>query len=198
VLREKKEKTMQQIVGKLPSKKTNRIFLIIGILIFFPLYFVNIQQTNKIITMELLFKMYTSFDLNEFVNIISLIKSQQHENSFSLVYFITIIAMIGFLLFSFSLSVIIIRMNINKKLPFSIGMFFLFITILITIIDIATSIIMIIILKNIISINIIVVYVIDAAYILRVIFLYLLILWFVYNLCITITKKMFRHKNVMS
>jgi hypothetical protein len=181
------EKNMNSFFDSKPSNRIIRLLIIIGIITFLPLYLYIANRTMEIVNINLMNKMYLSFNINDFSNVIFTISSQHNDNKLAIVYFQTLISTIGFFLCSFSLSVIIIR-SPNHKLK-RISRIFPIITFIITVFDIATSIIMIAILQKIITINIYIIIIIDLAYIIRVLLLYSTILWFILSIILIVINR---------
>ncbi len=184
-----KEKAMKFLLEKFPAKVTNRVLLAVGLLIFCPVYYFNAQLTLKIVNTEAMKKLYMSFNSEDFLNTLSMISQQGNEKAFLLVFILNIISTIGFLLFTFSLSIIVIRAINDRKIIKALSRLSPKIVFIITALDLVSSVLFILILKNVNILSNLTVFIIDGAYILRVFLLYLLIIWFIFILIYLIIAK---------
>jgi len=162
-----------------PSKKLNRIFLIIGIIIFIPIYYLNYLTILKIFELNILTKLLTSFDTSYFKETIHSISQKGQLNNLFTVYLLNIVSTIGFALIFFSITLIIAR-SINKASKiFKISFIHPLIVIIIALFDILPSILFLILIKNPNIISDFTTYFINGSYIFRMILIYIEFLWII-------------------
>ena len=177
-----------------PSKKLNRIFLIVGIIIFIPIYYLNYLTILKIFELNILTKLLTSFDTIFFKEIIhSIIQRGQLDDLF-IVYLLNIVSTIGFALIFFSITLIIARsINTDSKI-YKISFLHPLIIIVIALFDILPSIIFLILIKKPDIISDVTTYFINGSYIFRMILIYIEFLWIVLMGIFLIIKYIKRKK----
>ncbi|MGC9363435.1 MAG: hypothetical protein ACP5FZ_02565 [Fidelibacterota bacterium] len=162
-----------------PSKKMNRLFLIIGIIIFIPVYYLNYLTLSKILESDVLTKLLTSFDTDYFKEVISSIGQRGQLNDFFTVYLLNIVSVIGVALILFSLTLIIARSITKDSKLYKISFIFPVIVMIIALLDILPSITFLIVIKKPDLISDFTTCFIDGSYILRSIFIYLEFLWII-------------------
>lgn len=162
-----------------PSKKLNRVLLIIGIIIFVPFYYLNYLTILKIFDLEVLTKLLTSFDTGYFKEIFQILVQKGQLNSLFNVYILNIISTTGFALMFFSLTLIIAR-SINRDAKiYKVSFLFPVVVIIIAVFDILPSIIFLLIIKNQNLVSDFTTFFIDGSYIFRLFLIYVIFLWVV-------------------
>lgn len=177
-----------------PSKKINCLLLIIGLIIFIPIYCVNYAATFKIFEPEVFTKLFTSFDTNYFKAILQSVDQKGQLNLLFKVYLLNIVSMTGFALSFFSLTIIIARSGRNDSKIYKLSFLFPVIVIIIALLDILSSIVILILIKNINFISDYTTYFINGAYISRIILCYVIFLWIIIMGILFIVKG-FRKNN---
>ena len=168
---------MIEYLKKYPTKIINRILLITGILIFIPVYYSNYQLILKIMDLETLNKLLISFNSDIFSDIILTMKQQGHLKTLFNIYVLNIISTTGFSLFAFALTLIIARTIKQTSIFYKVAFIFPILVILIAFFDFLPSIFFLIIAKDTNFISNFIVYTIDFCYVIRIIILYLEIIW---------------------
>jgi hypothetical protein len=190
---------MFKILENNPSKKLNRIFLIIGILVFIPIYYLNYLTIVKIFEINILTKLLTSFDTSYFKEIIHSISQRGKLNNLFIVYLLNIISTIGFALIFFPITLIIAR-SINKDSKiYKIAFIHPLIVLIIALFDILPSIVFLLLTKNLNIISGFTTYFINGSYIFRMILIYIVFLWIIimglFLIIKYIRKKTFNSRN---
>lgn len=168
---------MIEYLKKYPPQIINRILLIAGILLFLPVYYSNYQLIVKIIDMETLNLLMISFDKNVFTEIILTINKQGNLDTLFNIYVSNIISTTGFGLFAFALTLIIARTFKPTSIFYKAAFLFPVLVLLIAFFDFLPSILFLIIAKDTSFISDFIVYTIDFCYVIRIIILYLVIIW---------------------
>lgn len=165
---------------KYPTKMVNRIFQIAGLAVFIPSYVYNYRLITRIMSVEVLTKLLSSFDVGYFRNIIASIHLKGNIDILFSTYVLNSISITGFMFFMFSLTLSIAR-TINKNgfirnFSFACPGF----VVVIGFFDIFSSFIFLYIAKNITKITAWMVYLVDLCYIVRMVMLYIVMLWIVF------------------
>jgi len=162
-----------------PSKKLNRIFLIMGVIIFIPIYYLNYLSTLKIFELKILTKLLTSFDTGYFKEMIYSVGQRGQLDNLFTVYLLNIASTIGFALIFFSITLMIARsINRDSKI-YKISFIHPVVVIIIALFDILPSILFLLLIKNPDIISDFTTYFIDGSYIFRMILIYIEFLWIV-------------------
>ena len=182
-----------------PSKKLNRLLLIIGIIIFIPIYYLNYQLILINFNLNILNELLTSFNTNNFKEVFHSISQKGQLNDLFVVYLLNIVSIIGFALIFFSITLIIAR-SINKDLKiYKLSYIPPLLVIVIALFDILPSIILLIIIKSPNIISDLTTYFISGSYILRMILIYIVFLWIIvmgiFLIMKYIRKRVFNAKN---
>lgn len=163
-----------------PSKRMNRLFLIIGIIIFIPVYYLNYLTSTKIFEPDVLTKLLTSFDTDYFKEVFFSVSQRGQLNDLFTVYLLNIVSVIGFALIFFALTIIIAR-SITKDSKLSkISFIFPVIVMIIALLDILPSITFLILTKKPDVIADFTTYFINGSYVLRMVLIYIVFLWILF------------------
>jgi len=170
---------MIKLLTRFPSRKTNRLFLIAGLIVFIPAYGYNYILISKILTMNTLVKLLTCFKHDVFKEIILTINREGNINAFFKVYVLNIISIIGFMFYAFALTLSIARRIRQNSQMHKIGFIFPVLIWVVGLLDILSSLLLLYTAKNPNRISVWMVYTIDACYVSRLILLYAIIVWFI-------------------
>ncbi|MBN2738154.1 MAG: hypothetical protein JXR70_14315 [Spirochaetales bacterium] len=179
---------------KYPVKRTKLILLIAGIAVFVPVYLLNFLVMNDFMDLTTLSKLMLSFDVNVFREIILSFETRGFLNNLYVVFLLNIISVAGFCLFMFSLNLMITRRLEHHSVIHTIGLIFAPIIILIGLMDVFPSVLFLSIARNPKIISKIMVYVIDGAYVGRMVLLGLLFIWIIISGTSLLVHKL-RKKN---
>ena len=131
--------------------------------------------------LSLLSQLLTSFNSHEFTSIISTMGQRNHLSNLSFIYVINIISTTGFTLCFLSVSLIIARSIKPSSVLHKLGFIFPIIIISIALLDITASILFISVAGNPNIISHLIVCTIDSFYIIRLVLLYLTVIWILFS-----------------
>lgn len=165
---------------KYPPKIMNRILLIIGIIIFTPVYCYNYYLISKIMNLDTLNKLLTSFNSSVFKDIILRISEQGDLETLFYIYLLNIISTVGFMLFSFSITLIVARTIKQSSRFYKISFIFPILVLIVALLDFIASILFLMISSTPNIISDFTTNTIDLCYVIRIIILYIVILWLLF------------------
>lgn len=162
-----------------PSKSTTRILLVAGLAIFIPVYayIVRLFSQMGIDTAEFN-TVWLSFDVNQFQIFLQKIIDQGQVATFLLSYKLNIISMSGFGCAFFALAIILTRTIPQASRLYKTATAFPVLAILIAILDIFPSLLLVASASALPNLSLWVVVTISGGYLVRVILLYILLIWF--------------------
>ena len=162
-----------------PSKSTTRILLVAGLAIFIPVYayIVRLFSQMGIDTAEFN-TVWWSFDVNRFQIFLQKIIGGGQVATFLLSYKLNIISMSGFGCAFFALAIILTRTIPQASRLYKTATAFPVLAILIAILDIFPSLLLVASASALPNLSLWVVGTISGGYLVRVILLYILLIWF--------------------
>lgn len=176
-----------------PSKKLNRILLILGTIVFVPVYYVNYQATLKIFDLKVFTRFMTSFDTGYFREIVHAIGQRGQLDDLFTVYLRNIVSTIGFGLLFFAITLMIARSIDKDSKLYKISFLFPVIVIIIVLFDILPSIVFLLLAKNPDAVSNVTTFFINGSYIFRMILIYIVFLWMI-SMGIVLTIKYMKRK----
>ncbi len=171
---------MKQYFKKNPAKKLNRNILILGLMIFLPIYAYIVQLFGQmgIVTSEFN-RVWLSFDTSVFEAFFAKIEDMGQLESFVWTFNLNLISMTGFMLVFFSLNLMLARQLPDSSRLARPAFFFPIVAIAIGVLDIIPTLVFLMASSSIPQLSNMVVYTISGGYVTRVILLYILLLWMV-------------------
>jgi len=163
-----------------PSVKLNRNIMILGLLIFIPVYTYIFQFFGKMgIETSRFNEVWISFDTNAFEAFFRNITDQGQLETFIWTFNLNLISMTGFMLLFFALSLMVARqIPVTSRLAKTAFMF-PWIAIMIGILDIIPTMVFLFNASSIPTLASGVIFIISGGYMVRVIMLYGLLLWMI-------------------
>lgn len=175
-----------------PEKKLNRNILILGLLIFIPVYSYIVQLFGKMGIETTEFNtVWISFDPLSFKTFFLGIMDSGQLETFLWSFNLNLISMTGFLLTFFSLSLMLARQLPDSSRLAKSAYIFPVVAIAIAILDIIPTLIFLMSSSSIPTLSNWVIYTISGGYAIRVILLYILLLWMIIS-GITLLVSKFR------
>ncbi|MBC8375084.1 MAG: hypothetical protein H8E26_03495 [FCB group bacterium] len=163
-----------------PTKKLNRNILILGLLIFVPVYTYIIQLFGKMgIDTAEFNEVWLSFDASVFKVFFLKLEDLGQLQGFIWTFNLNLISMTGFMLSFFALSLMLARQLPEGTRLAKSAFIFPIVAISIAILDIIPTLVFLIASSSIPDLSNMVVYTISGGYIIRVILLYILVLWMI-------------------
>lgn len=169
---------MLEIFADKPTKGWTRILLVLGLMIFIPVYtYIFRLFTSLGIDTTTFNSVWLSFDPTAFEDFFGKLLDQGSYGEFISSYKLNVLSMTGFMLLFFSIALIIAR-KIPDHSRMSRGAYaFPVVAIIIALLDIIPSILLVLVANNTPTIPGWVVLCISGGYVVRVILLYALLLW---------------------
>jgi hypothetical protein len=182
---------MIEFFKRYPSKFYTRFCLVVGFIVFIGIYSYMLKLFQGFgFSMEEYNEVWLSFDAMKFRDFIQPIVKAGQESAFLNIFKLNILSISAFMLAFYSLSLMIARnIDYNSRL-YKIAYIFPFLPILIAIFDIIPSILILTCKATLTSFPDWLAYVVSGGYAIRVILLYLVIIWFVLMLIWLIIKKL--------
>ena len=168
---------MNQFFDKYPTGVVTRILLIVGLVIFLPVYVLNSQVTLQVLDLESMNKLLLSFNQTVFESILTSLQGKGSLRQLAAIYELNIVSTTGFLLFTFSLLLIIARKLRASVFFMNIRYIFPLLVVGITVFDVIPSILFIYLSNDTTHLNATIVFTIDAFYVLRMVLIYIVVLW---------------------
>ena len=160
-----------------PNRIINRLILIIGIVLFCPIYYFNYHLISRLLTPNQVTKLYTSFETDTFREIVTSIIERGLLNDLLNVYLLNILSAFGFMFMFFSITLIIAR-SINSESKFyKVAFLFPILSILIAVFDISTSLLFLYLIRNPSTISDLTTFFINGNYMLRIFLLCIEVFW---------------------
>ena len=186
---------MIEFFKSFPSKNYTRLCLVIGFLVFVGVYSYMLKQFQGFgFSMEEYNAVWLSFDSVKFQDFIQPIVQAGQGSAFLQIFKLNILSITAFMLAFYSLSLMIARQIKSTSRLYKIAYISPIFPILITLFDIVPSILIITNKATLTSFPNWLAYVVSGGYAIRVILLYLLILWFVLMLIILTVRKLQKQK----
>ena len=162
-----------------PSKSSTRILLVAGLAIFIPVYayIVRLFSQMGIDTAEFN-TVWLSFDVNQFQVFLQKIIDRGQVATFLLSYKLNLISMSGFGCAFFALAIILTRTIPQASRLYKTATAFPIMAVLIAILDIFPSLLLVASASALPNLSLWVVTAISGGYLVRIILLYILLIWF--------------------
>lgn len=188
---------MINYLEKYPSKGMTRLLLVIGLLIFIPVYYWLYQQvlTLNVNSNNLYLKALISFNMNDYKDLFSVLQQNNLLSTFRNIYLINLISITGFLVAFMSITIIIARSIKPASRLYKIGYIFVFIVFIQVIMDILFGLTFILMSYYPSIISNILVFINASNYYIRVFLLYCIILWIIYSAINSIITKFLKKKS---
>jgi len=163
-----------------PAKKLNRNILILGLLIFIPMYTYIVQIFGKMgIDTSEFNQVWLSFDISAFETFFLKVQEMGQMQTFIWSFNLNLISMTGFMLSFFSLSLMLARqLPATSRLAKS-AFVFPMVALAIAVLDIIPTLIFLMASSSIPTLSTGVIYAISGGYVTRVILLYMLLIWMI-------------------
>ncbi|NQT62163.1 MAG: hypothetical protein HQ556_04320 [Candidatus Marinimicrobia bacterium] len=163
-----------------PPKKLNRNILILGLLIFIPVYTYIVQLFGKMGIDTAEFNgVWLSFDASAFRVFFLKLEDLGQLQGFIWTFNLNLISMTGFMLAFFALSLMLARRLPEGTRLAKSAFIFPIVAISIAVLDIIPTLVFLLASSSIPDLSNMVVYTISGGYIIRVILLYILLLWMI-------------------
>lgn len=163
-----------------PGKKLNRNILILGLLIFVPIYTYIVQLFGKMGIETTEFNtVWLSFDASAFEAFFKKLEDMGQLQTFIWTFNLNLISMTGFMLTFFSLSLMLARQIPEGSRLAKSAFIFPIVAIAIALLDIIPTLVFLISSASIPTLSNVVVYTISGGYVTRVILLYMLLIWMI-------------------
>ncbi len=163
-----------------PEKKLNRNTLILGLLIFVPIYTYIVQLFGKMGIETTEFNtVWLSFDASVFQAFLKKLEDMGQMQTFIWTFNLNLISMTGFMLTFFSLSLMLARqVPEDSRLAKSVFLFPV-VAIAIALLDIIPTLVFLFASSSIPTLSNMVIYTISGGYVARVVLLYILLIWMI-------------------
>ena len=163
-----------------PGKKLNRNILILGLLIFVPIYTYIIQLFGKMGIETTEFNtVWLSFDASVFEVFFKKLEDMGQLQGFIWTFNLNLISMTGFMLTFFSLSLMLARQLPEASRLAKSAFVFPMVAVAIALLDIIPTLVFLISSSSIPTLSTLVIYTISGGYVTRVILLYTLLIWMI-------------------
>ena len=163
-----------------PGKKLNRNILILGLLIFVPIYTYIVQLFGKMGIETTEFNtVWLSFDASAFEAFFKKLEDMGQLQTFIWTFNLNLISMTGFMLTFFSLSLMLARRIPEGSRLAKSAFIFPIVAIAIALLDIIPTLVFLISSSSIPTLSNVVIYTISGGYVTRVIILYMLLIWMI-------------------
>ncbi len=163
-----------------PAKKLTRNILILGLLIFVPVYTYIIQLFGKMGVATTEFNsVWLSFDASAFKVFFLKLEDMGQLQTFIWTFNLNLISMTGFMLTFFSLSLMLARQLPEGTRLAKYSFVFPMVAIVIGVLDIIPTLVFLLSSSTIPDLSTLVIYSISGGYITRVLLLYILLLWMI-------------------
>jgi len=174
------------------SKKLTREILILGLMIFIPVYayIYRMFSTMGIDTSDFNL-VWLSFDGPSFEAFFLKVELLGQLETFIWTFNLNILSMTGFMLTFFSLTLMLARQQSETSRLYRFAYIFPFIAVAVALLDIIPSLVFLMATSEIPQLSQTVIYTISGCYVVRVILLYLVLLWMIYA-AVTILQRKFR------
>lgn len=174
------------------SKKLTREILILGLIIFIPVYsyIYRMFLTMGIDTADFNL-VWLSFDGPSFEAFFLKVELLGQLETFIWSFNLNVLSMTGFMLTFFSLTLMLARQQPETSRLYRVGYVFPFIAIAIALLDIIPSLVFLMAASDIPKLSQTVIYTISGGYVIRVILLYIVLLWMIYT-SVTLLVHKFR------
>lgn len=171
---------MNEIFKHTPEKKLNRNILILGLLIFVPIYSYILQLFGKMgIETAEFSRVWLSFDSSAFQVFFKQLQDMGQLQTFIWAFNLNLISMTGFMLTFFSFSLMLARQIPEGSRLAKSAFVFPLVAIAIALLDIIPTLVFLVSASSIPDLSLNVIYTISGGYVIRVIFLYILLIWMV-------------------
>ena len=163
-----------------PSKLTTWLFFFIGLTVFIGVYSYMMRLYIEIgMSMDYFNTVWLSFNSEKFATFFKQIIEDDNLNKFLFVFKLNILSISAFMIAFYGLSLIIVRQIIPTSRVYKMAYLFPLFPIIIAIFDIIPS-VLILALKSVYSnFPIWLSYIISGGYVVRVLLLYILLIWFI-------------------
>lgn len=163
-----------------PAKKLNRNILILGLLIFIPMYSYIVQLFGKMgIETSEFNRVWLSFDASAFEAFFTEVEEIGQLQTFIWTFNLNLISMTGFMLTFFSISLMLARQLPDTSRLAKSAFIFPIVAIAIAVLDIIPTLVFLMASSNIPTLSNMVIYTISGGYVTRVILIYILLLWMI-------------------
>ena len=163
-----------------PAKKLNRNILILGLLIFIPVYTYIFQLFGKMgIDTTEFNEVWLSFDASTFKVFFLKLEDLGQMEVFLWTFNLNLISMVGFMLTFFSLSLMLARQLPEGSRLAKSSFIFPLVAIALAVLDIIPTLVFLMASSSIPTLSNMVIFTISGGYITRVILLYTLLLWMI-------------------
>ncbi|MBT3252973.1 MAG: hypothetical protein HN995_11985 [Candidatus Marinimicrobia bacterium] len=163
-----------------PARKLNRNILILGLLIFVPVYTYIVQLFGKMGIDTAEFNgVWLSFDASAFKIFFLKLEDLGQLQGFIWTFNLNLISMTGFMLTFFSLSLMLARQLPEGTRLAKYAFIFPIVAIAIAVLDIIPTLVFLLASSGIPDLSTLVIYTISGGYVTRVILLYILLLWMI-------------------
>jgi len=163
-----------------PAKKLNRNILILGLLIFIPMYSYIVQLFGKMgVETSEFNRVWLSFDASGFEAFFMKVEEIGQLQTFIWTFNLNLISMTGFMLTFFSLSLMLARQLPDVSRLSKSAYIFPIIALAIGMLDIIPTLVFLLATSSIPTLSNGVIYTISGGYVTRVILLYTLLLWMI-------------------
>ena len=163
-----------------PTKKLNRNILILGLLIFVPIYTYIVQLFGKMgIETSEFNSVWLSFDTSVFQAFFRKLVDLGQLQAFIWTFNLNLISMTGFMLTFFSLSLMLARQIPASSRLAKSAFVFPIVAIAIALLDIIPTLVFLVSSSSIPTLSNLVIYTISGGYVARVILLYILLIWMI-------------------
>ncbi|NQV42513.1 MAG: hypothetical protein HQ506_09180 [Candidatus Marinimicrobia bacterium] len=171
---------MMEYLKNNPAKKLNRNILILGLLIFVPVYTYIVQLFGKMGVETTEFNtVWLSFDASVFEEFFRKLEDLGQLQAFIWTFNLNLISMTGFMLTFFSLSLMLARRVPERSRLAKSALLFPIVAIAIALLDIIPTLVFLIASSSIPTLSNMVVYTISGGYVARVVLLYILLIWMI-------------------
>ena len=178
-----------------PAKKLNRNILILGLLIFIPVYTYIFQLFGKMgIEASEVNLVWLSFDTRTFEAFFMQVQRLGQLETFIWTFSLNIISMTGFMFTFFALTLILARQLPESSRLSKSAYVFPIISVAIAVLDIIPTIVFLMATSDLPELSNAVVYTISGGYVARVILLYIVLLWILLTTAILFLGKLRNRK----